>query len=88
MVNALLHIVFQQGDNVGLSFLKILVANLRGDGETGRHRHADKIHLGKVGTLTAQQVSHVGTAFSLTVTKGINPFLVHKYCMFIYNINV
>ncbi len=87
VANTLLHIVFQQGDNICLAFLKILVANLGSNREAGRNRHTDKIHLGKVGTFTAQQVSHVGTAFCLTVTKGINPFLVHKYSVFIY-INV
>jgi hypothetical protein len=34
--------------------LQIGVACLGGDGETGRHRHADARHLGQVGSLSAQ----------------------------------
>ncbi len=49
-----------------------LGAHLGGDGEAGRHRHADVGHLGEVGTLAAEQVLHVFVTLGLAAAEEIH----------------
>ena len=52
-------------------------AHLGGDGEAGGDRQAQIGHFRQIGALAAQQVLHFAGAFSLAVTKSINPFIRH-----------
>jgi len=58
------------------SVLCVFCAYFGGNGEAGRYRHTEKVHLSQVGTFAAEQISHFGIAFGLTVTKQINSFHV------------
>ena len=48
-------------------------AGLGGDGEAGRHRQAERRHLGQVGALAAEQVLHRGVAVGAAAAKGVDP---------------
>ena len=48
-------------------------ADLGGDGEAGRHRQADRGHLGQVGALAAEQVLHVGAALVVAGAEAVHP---------------
>ena len=45
----------------------VVVADLCGDREAGRHRQPDAGHLGEVGALAAEQLAHVLVAFAEVV---------------------
>ena len=77
--HAIDNVVLEQSDHVGLALLKVFVADICGDGESRWHRHTDQIHLGQVGTFATKKVAHVGTAFSLTVSKEINSLLARFF---------
>ena len=78
MSDAVLHIVAQQGDDIVLSFLEILVAYICCNRKPGGNRHADKVHLREVGTLAAKKIPHVSTSFGLAVSESIDSFFAHK----------
>ena len=73
-----IHLILEQFHNLVLTYLIVLIASVGGNGETGRHGNTDVVHLGQVGTLTAQHFSHLGITFGLSVSKGINSFLTHN----------
>ena len=75
-VEAVFNLFFQQGNNLVLADFVIFVADVGSDGEARRYWHTDKVHFGQVGTFATQLVAHVGTTFSLTVTKRVNSFYV------------
>ena len=62
--------------NLLLTYLVVLVADLGGDGESGRNRNAHKVHLRAVSALAAQQLTHLCVTLGFTVTEGINSFLL------------
>ena len=75
--------------NLFLKFLGVAAAELvilgtafGGDGETCRHRHSEKVHLGQVCTLAAEEFPHRAVAFSLTGTEAINSFFVLFHCSY------
>ena len=78
MLNRLLYFFFEKGYNVFLAFFKVFITNIGCDSKTWRNGDTNKIHLCQVGSLTTKQVSHVGLAFRLTITKGINSFYTHS----------
>ena len=57
-----------------LAVLIVLGAGLSGDGEALRNRHAQNGHLSKVGTLAAEQLTHLGVALG----ESINKFLAQR----------
>ena len=57
-----------------LTKLSVLGAHFGGDGETGGHGHAQKVHLGQVGAFTAKEVAHRGVALGVSVAERINSF--------------
>ena len=74
VLDRFLHIILDHLDNGITSLIIIETAHLGSDSETRRNGHTNQVHLGKVSTLATQQVSHVGTAFCLAVTKSVNRF--------------
>ena len=56
-------------------------ADLGGDGEPRRHRHADVRHLGEVGTLAAEQVLHVLVSLGLAAAEEINALYALSGCL-------
>ena len=54
--------------------LVVLGAGLSGDGETLRNRKTENGHLCKVGTLTAEELTHG----CITFAEKVNKFLCHK----------
>ena len=78
MIDSLLNILLEKSNNIVLAFFKVFVANICCNRKAWWHRNSNKVHLSQVGTLTTEQVSHVGLALCLTVTKGINSFFVHN----------
>ncbi len=42
--------------NFIFAILGVLGAHFCGDSETGRHRHAEKVHLGEVSAFTAKEI--------------------------------
>ena len=48
-------------------------ANLRGDGEAGRHGQAQIGHFGEVRAFAAEQIAHLRLAFGLAVAERVNP---------------
>ncbi len=76
VLDSLLDIVLNQVDNCLTALLVIQPAHVGGDGETRGNRHANQVHLGQIGTLAAQKISHVGTAFCLAVTESVD--CLHK----------
>ena len=47
-----------------------------GDGESRRNGNADEVHLRKVGTFAAEQLTHFAVAFGFLVAEGIDSFYV------------
>ncbi|CEG08892.1 hypothetical protein BN961_02312 [Afipia felis] len=62
----LLRIAFVVGVEVG--------ADRGRDGEAGRYRKTEIGHLGEIGTLAAEQLTHARLTFGLAVAEQINPF--------------
>jgi hypothetical protein len=58
------------------------------NGESGRDRDTNNVHLGKVCTLSAQQVLHVGFAFGLAVSKKVNAFCSSHLSSIVINLTV
>ncbi len=56
----------------------VFVAYFGSNGEARRHRHTQKIHLSKVGTLATEKVSHLGITFGLAIAERIDSF--HLLC--------
>src|SRR3546814_3650393 len=61
-----------QVSGILLAVVVIAGADLGGDGETRRHRQAEIGHLGKIGTLAAQQIAHVGAALGPAVAEAVD----------------
>mgnify|MGYP003294631488 CR=1 FL=1 len=62
--------------DLGRDLLAIVVvadAGLSGDGKALRHRQADVAHLGQVGTLSAEELTHIGIALA----EKVNILLTH-----------
>ena len=61
--------------SIGVIVVVVIVgrADVRGDGEARRDRQADRGHLGQIGSLPAQQVAHIRSAFVVTGAKAVNP---------------
>ena len=76
MLNSSEDFFLKKSNNLVLSNLIILVTNIGCDCETRRNRYTNEVHFRKVCALTTKQVSHVSFSFSLTVTEGIDTFLV------------
>ncbi len=76
MLDGFLYFLGEALNNFFLAILGVFSADIGGDGEAGRYGHSEKVHLGEVGTLAAEEVSHLGIAFGLAVTKCINSFHV------------
>ena len=76
MLDSFLYFLGEALNNFFLAILGVFSADIGGDGEAGRYGHSEKVHLGEVGTLAAEEVSHLGIAFGLAVTKCINSFHV------------
>jgi hypothetical protein len=51
-------------------------ADFRGDREAGWNGNPEKVHFSKVGTLAAEKVFHVGSAFGHSITEGVD-ILIH-----------
>ena len=62
----------------------IFSAALCGDGETCRNRHSELAHFGKVGTLAAEEFSHVSIAFGGLSSEAINAFLVVEHISYLF----
>ena len=70
------YIVAEHFYNFLLTYFVILVANVGRDGETGRYRYADMVHLGEVCTFATKFGTHRRIALCLAVTKKVNSFLL------------
>ena len=80
VVETLLNFCLENFYDLVLADFVVLIANVGRNGKSRGHGYTDEVHLGKVGTLTAQFVTHVGTALSLTVTERVNSFFVlHRF---------
>ena len=75
--NSLANLIFEVG-RILVIIVVIIRANFRCDGESRRYRQTDLVHFCKVGTFTAEEITHGGVAFGLAVTKCIYPF-THGY---------
>ena len=71
-----LHFGAQQLDDLILSVSVILRTYLRRDRKARGNGNADEIHLGQIGTLTAQQLAHLAISFGGLVAEGINTFYI------------
>ncbi|CDA56887.1 uncharacterized protein BN731_02023 [Prevotella sp. CAG:604] len=78
MLNSFLNFIFEKRYYIFLAFFKVFVAHICGNCKSWRYRYTNKIHFRQIGTLTTEQVSHVGLALSLTITESINSFFVHN----------
>ena len=56
--------------------LKVIVASLGSDRESGRNRQSDASHFRQAGALAAQQILHLAVAFSLLCPEEIDVFHV------------
>ena len=72
MGDSFLHIALDVFNHFIAAILGILVADFCGDGEAGRHRHAQQIHFSKVSTLAAEDVAHPGITFGFSVAECID----------------
>src|SRR5262245_51007630 len=72
MAQRLLDLGLQVG-GVGLAVGVEIGADLGRDGESRRHRQAQRAHLREIGALAAQQVAHVRPAFGGTTPEPIHP---------------
>ena len=63
---------FQRG-GIGPGIGVVGVADLGGDGETGRYRQAQAAHFGQIGTFAAQQILVAGATLRRPIAKGVNP---------------
>ena len=80
VVETLLNFCLENFYDLVLADFVVLIADVGRNGKSRGHGYTDEVHLGKVGTLTAQFVTHVGTALSLTVTERVNSFFVlHRF---------
>ncbi len=70
------YIIVEEFHDFLLAYLVVLVANISCDGESGRNRNTDKVHLCAVSAFTTQFGAHRGVALCFAVTKGVNSFLV------------
>ena len=75
--NSLANLIFEVG-RILVIIVVIIRADFRCDGESRRYRQTDLVHFCKVGTFTAEEITHGGVAFGLAVTKCIYPF-THGY---------
>jgi len=66
------HFGFDQFDDALFAEGIIFGAHFGRDRETRRHRNADQVHLRQVGSLAAEQLSHLSVAFGLLVAEGID----------------
>ena len=64
--------IFLQSLRVLAAEFEILGAASRGDGEAGRNRNADLAHLGQVGTLATQLVTHRAVTFGTLSAEAVN----------------
>ena len=71
-----LHFGAQQLDDLILSVSVILRTYLRRDRKARGNGNADEIHLGQIGTLTAQQLAHLAISLGGLVAEGINTFYI------------
>ena len=53
----------------------VLGAAFGSDSESGRYRHAELAHLGQVGSLPSQELTHLSVALGGLATETIDPFL-------------
>ncbi len=65
------------GNAIGV--LEINVADLRRNGESGRHRNTSPAHLGQASALAAENVLHLAIAVGLAGAEAINVVL-HDFC--------
>ncbi len=68
-----LDLVFQIG-RIGVVVFVIGGADVGGDGEARRNRQAQLGHFREIGTLATEKLAHVGLAFRVPSTEGVNPF--------------
>jgi len=68
--------------------LVVFAADLRGDRETGRDRHAQARHLGKVRPFAPQEFLHLGIAFGLSAAEEIHPFVSHAYFLLLFPVRI
>ena len=67
-----------------LALCIILRAYVRCDGKSRRYGNTDKVHLGEVGTLAAEQLSHLAITLCLLIAEGIDTFYIcHNRVFFI-----
>ena len=66
------NLILDQRHHVVASFLVVEGAHFGGDGEPGRHGHANKVHLGQVGAFATQQVFHRGISVGFTIAEEVN----------------
>ena len=71
-----LNVVLQQFNDFVLTDFVVFVANVGGDGESRGNRHTNEVHFCKVCALAAKFFAHLGIAFGLSVTKGVNTFFI------------
>ncbi len=72
MGDGLLYVRLDVLDNLVASVLCVFCADFCSDGEARRYGHSEEIHLGKVSTLAAEKISHLGITFGLSVAERIN----------------
>ena len=71
--NGITNLIFQIG-GILMVIVVIVGADFGRNRKSGRHRQTDLVHFRKVGTFTAQEISHRGIAFGFAVSKCIYPF--------------
>ena len=80
MFHRCIHLFGQLLNDLLLAYLIVLVTYLGSDGESGRNRNTDKVHLRTVSAFTAEQLAHLCITFSFTVTEGVNSFFLFHFC--------
>src|SRR5690606_41494463 len=64
-----------------LPLAEVVAADLRGDGEAGRNRHADARNLRQVRALAAQQRLVLASAAGLAASEEVYQTIRHTHCL-------
>ena len=79
MCDGTLDLTFDILHDLVATILSVFAAYFGGDGEARRNRHAQEIHLCKVGAFAAQEIAHRGVAFCFSISKRIDSFHLVGY---------
>ncbi len=74
--------LFLQAGGIGLAVRVVVLADVRRDRETGRHRNAQAGHFRQAGALAAEQLLLIAAAFRAAAAERVNVLLRHPNPLF------